>query len=76
MMTDTIELGHAADRLLKDEAVKVAFAALETEVTRAWAEAADPGDRDVQWYRLRALKELQQKLIALRDAGTRKLRET
>lgn len=75
-MSDAIQLGHAAQRLLDDDLIQQVFATLKAKYQTEWENATVLEAREVAWHRVQTLKDIQQALRRLRDSGTRAERTT
>jgi hypothetical protein len=72
LAADTTRLGQAAKRLLEDPVLTLAFELLEDELIASWANTAgsDRERRDLWYWRLFALKDVQARLrLLLGDAN-------
>lgn len=64
-----VEIGRRVERLLADEDVQAALAAVERDAFAAFRGASTPAERDDAWLEVRGLDALQRALKRKVDAG-------
>lgn len=66
-MTDTIERGEAARRILENELFKETLLKLEKDIYSKWAGEVDEKKREALWYEQKAVKGLLNRLRSIMD---------
>lgn len=68
-MSDVIQMGQKAERLLADEAFQQALSALENRYIRQWQNADSAEEREVCHARISVLKDFTTEISKVKDDG-------